>query len=90
MDDADDLSAEDREIVELVRKLRDTGDLHPLIALLRGADGGPTHARTALRVLADLDPDLLVQVALDHLIDENVTDPRLAEQMRRAIRGKKT
>jgi hypothetical protein len=78
---------EEREIAELVRALRDTGNLRPLVTVLRGGDGGPERARDALLLLGELDLELLVQVALDTLIDGFVGDPGLAYQTRREIRG---
>lgn len=83
----DDVSASERETLELVAALVATGNLHPLIARLRDRETGPERARDALRVLAELDRDLLVQIALDTLIDQFVTDPGLAHQPRREARG---
>lgn len=84
----DGLSIDEEKTVELVRTLVDTGNLHPLIALLRAGEHGPEHARDALRVLSEYDVELLVQLVLDHLIHEYVTDPGLALQTRRANRGR--
>ena len=78
---------EDRETAELVKALRATGSLHPLVAVLRGGDGGPDRARDALLLLVELDPELLVQAALDTMIEEHVEDPGRAQQTRREIRG---
>jgi hypothetical protein len=78
---------EERETAELVKALRETGNLRPLVAVLRNADGGPESARDALRLLGELDLELLVQVALDTLIHDYVEDPGLAHQTRREIRG---
>lgn len=50
-------------------------------------DTGPERARDALRVLGDLDIELLVQLALDTLIDQYVEDPGVAHQTRRERRG---
>jgi hypothetical protein len=72
--------------VELVEVLVATGDLRPLVPLLR-ADGGPEHARQALCLLGALDADLLVQVALNTLIADYVDDPAVAEQLRLEVRG---
>ena len=69
--------------IDLVSKLVATGNLHPLIDALRNGEHGPEDARDALRVLADLDVDRLVQIALDTLITEYVPDPGLAHQPRR-------
>jgi hypothetical protein len=79
-------SEEERDTVFLVGLLRATADTRPLVALLRGADGGPERARDALSLLGELDRELLVQVALDALIDGNVADPAMAEQTRRVLR----
>lgn len=78
---------EERETAELVKALRRTGDLSPLATVLRAPDGGPERARDALQLLGELDVELLVQVALDALIDRYVADPALARQTRRQIRG---
>jgi hypothetical protein len=82
-----DLSAEERETLELVQALIASGNLHPLVERLRAGETGPERARDALVVLSDLDRDLLVQLALDTLIDQYVGDPGLAHQTRREIRG---
>jgi hypothetical protein len=72
---------------ELVRALRETGNLRPLVAVLRSSDGGPECARDALLLLGELDLELLVQVALDTMIQDYVEDPGLAHQTRREMRG---
>jgi hypothetical protein len=82
-------SEQEADTVELVALLRATADAGPLIALLRGADGGPERARDALSFLGELDRELLVQVALDALIDGYFADPASAEQTRRVIRGQR-
>ena len=84
---ADGLSIEERTAMELAAQLVASGNLHPLIARLREGDVGPENARDALRVLAELDIDLLVQITLDGLITAYVDDPGLAHQPRRAVRG---
>lgn len=84
---ADDLSPQERTTLELVRQLVTTGNLHPLIARLRDGQLGPESARDALRVLGELDRDLLVQVTLDSLITSYLEDPGLAHQPRREVRG---
>lgn len=73
--------------MELAEQLVASGNLHPLIARLREGAVGPENARDALRVLAELDVDLLVQITLDSLITTYVDDPGLAYQPRRAVRG---
>ncbi len=80
-------TAAERETLDLVQDLVESGSLHPLVARLRAGDTGPERARDALRVLGELDLDLLVQVALDTLIDQYVEDPGLAHQTRRETRG---
>ena len=87
---ADDLSPEEQATLELVTELAASGNLHPLIARLREGDIGPESARDALRVLAELDPDLLVQITLDGLITTYLEDPGLAHQPRRVVRTEET
>jgi hypothetical protein len=84
---AEELTPEEQETFALAERVRKDGDTAPLVAVLRGADGGPERARDALALLAELDPSLLVQVALDALIEEYFDDPAAAEQTRRVIRG---
>jgi hypothetical protein len=62
------LAAHERMIVGVVAQLHDDGESAPLTALVHGGQEGLTHAREALEVLGELDPQLLVQVALDALI----------------------
>jgi hypothetical protein len=81
------LTAEERATVDLVVRLIESGNLHPLIARLRHGEIGPENARDALRVLAELDLDLLLQIALDALIGMYLEDPGLAHQPRREVRG---
>ena len=87
MGSTEDFSQEERETAELVKALRSSGNLRPLVSLLRGSDGGPERARDALLMLGELDLDVLVQVALDTLIDDYVDNPALALQTRRHIHG---
>lgn len=82
-----ELTAEERETLDLVQDLIASGNLRPLIEQLRAGDTGPERARDALKVLGDLDLDLLVQLALDTLVDQYVEDPGLAHQTRREARG---
>jgi hypothetical protein len=84
---ADDLLPRERVTLDLVTELRDSGNLHPLIERLREGDIGPESARDALRVLAELDLDLLVQITLDSLVATYLLDPGLAHQPRRVVRG---
>jgi hypothetical protein len=81
------LTPEELETAELIKALRTTGNLRPLVAVLRNADGGPERARDALLMLGELDVELLVQIALDTMIHDYVEDPGLAHQPRREIRG---
>ena len=62
------LAAHERMIVDLVAQLHDDGESAPLTALVHRGQEGLAHAREALEVLGELDPQLLVQVALDALI----------------------
>ena len=80
------LSPEERATVELVRALRETGNLHPLVEALRNGVAGPKRARDALRLLGELDLDLLVQVCLDTMIRDHLDDSGIAYQTRRQIR----
>lgn len=79
-------SEQEREVIFLVGLLRATADTKPLVSLLRGGDGGPERARDALSLLGELDRELLVQVALDALIDGNFADAAAAAQTRRVVR----
>jgi hypothetical protein len=81
---------EERETALLVEVLRETGNLRPLVTVLRDDDGGPERARDALLLLGELDLELLVQIALDTLIHDYVEDHGLAHQTRREIRGSDT
>jgi hypothetical protein len=75
---------------QLAAQLRDSANLHPLIARLRKGEVGPERARDALRTLAELDIDLLLQITLDGLISVYLEDPGLAHQPRRAVRPEQT
>jgi hypothetical protein len=90
MEFIDDLPADERTATKLAAQLRDSGNLHPLIARLRKGELGPERARNALRILAELDIDLLVQITLDALISVYLEDPGLAHQPRRAVRSEQT
>jgi hypothetical protein len=79
----EELTAAEHETLELVRDLVESGNLHPLIERLRAGDTGPERARDALKTLGELELALLVQLALDTLIDLYLTDPGLAHQPRR-------
>ena len=82
----DDLSSNERATAQLAAQLRDSANLHPLIARLRKGEVGPERARDVLRTLAELDIDLLVQITLDGLISAYLEDPGLAHQPRRVVR----
>ena len=84
---ADDLSLEEQATLELATELVATGNLHPLIARLRDGELGPESARDALRVIAELDLDLLVQITLDSLVTTYLDDAGLAHQTRRVVPG---
>jgi hypothetical protein len=84
---AADLPPEEHATLELVTQLVASGNLHPLIARLRDGEIGPESTRDALRILAEFDPDLMVQITLDGLITTYLEDPGLAHQTRREVRG---
>ena len=69
----------------MVEALIATGNLGPLVELLHGADGGPERARDALQLLGELNLDVLVQFALDTLIEDHFEDPAQARQTRRVL-----
>jgi hypothetical protein len=75
----DDLPPDERAAAGLAARLWDSGNLHPLIAQLRNGEIGPNCARDALRVLAELDVELLVQMTLDGLISAYLEYPGLAQ-----------
>lgn len=81
--DDSELTPAERANAELVRRLVATGNLRPLVEALRNGDTGPEDAREALVLLADLDVERLVQIALDTLISEYLEEPGLAHQPRR-------
>lgn len=87
MADMDGLTPDEQRTADLVERLRDTGNLQPLIDALRAGEAGPERARDALQLLGELDLLLLVQVSLDTLIRDYVAQPRLAVQNRRVVRG---
>ena len=82
---ADDLSAEEEATLELATELVATGNLHPLIARLRDGEVGQESARDALRILAELDLDLLVQITLDSVITTHLDEPAVALQPLRVV-----
>lgn len=82
----DQPTAEERAALTLARQLVADADIGPLIAALRDGDGGPERVRDALTLLAELDPDVIVQVALDALVQAHLNDPAAAHQTRRIER----
>ena len=76
----------EQEVLSLVRRLLADGDTAPLIALLQDGRAGPERVRDALIIIADLDPELIVQVALDALLRAHVDDHRADHQTRRVTR----
>lgn len=79
-------SDEEREALALAHQLVADGDTGPLITSLREGRDGPERVRSALVFLGELDPDLIVQVALDALIQAHVSKPSTARQTRRIVR----
>ncbi|HEX7298530.1 MAG TPA: hypothetical protein VF257_05960 [Solirubrobacteraceae bacterium] len=86
MADSDGFESREKEILSLVARLRADADISALLALLRTDEDGPERVRDALAVLAELDPELIVQVALDALIAGHLGAPATAEQTRRVLR----
>jgi hypothetical protein len=76
--DLEQLTAHERLIVGVVAELRANDETAPLAALVRDGGEALEHAREALEVLGELDPRLLVQVALDALVRAHVDDPGAA------------
>jgi hypothetical protein len=87
MASVDDLPSDEAATIELAAQLRASGNLRPLIARLQDGEVGPERARDALRTLAELDPDLVVQITLDGLISAYLEAPGLAHQRRRVVRS---
>jgi hypothetical protein len=71
-------TAEEEQALALVRQLRADGDTAALITSLRDGHQGHERVRDALTLLAELDADLVVQVALDALIQAHINDPAAA------------
>jgi hypothetical protein len=74
------LSAYERAIVGVVAELRDNVDAASITALVR--DGGEAlgYVREALEVLGELDPQLLVRVAIDALVSAHVDARAVVDQ----------
>jgi hypothetical protein len=66
------LTAHERVIVNVVAQLRVDGETAPLTAWVRAGGEALECVREALEVLGELDPQLLVQVALDALVSAPV------------------
>ncbi len=49
------LTPEEQQTADLVDALKKTGNLHPLIEVLRDGEAGPERARDALQLLGELD-----------------------------------
>jgi hypothetical protein len=60
--------------VGVVAQLRGSDDAAPITALVRGGGDALEFVREALDVLGELDPHLLVRVALDALVCAHVDD----------------
>ena len=76
--------------MDLATQVVASGNLDPLIARLRDGEVGPESARDALRVIAELDLDLLVQITLDSLVTTYLDDPGRAHQPRRVVAGERS
>jgi hypothetical protein len=79
-------TAAEREALALARRLVADGDTGPLITSLRDGRDGPERVRNALTFIAELDPDLIVQVALAALIQAHGDDPAAARRTRTIVR----
>jgi hypothetical protein len=66
--DREPLTAHERAIVGIVADLRANVDAASITALVRDEGEGLEYVREALEVLGELDPQLLVRVALDALV----------------------
>jgi hypothetical protein len=68
------LTAHEREIVGIAVQLRASVDAAPIPALVRDGGQALEFVREALEVLGELDPQLLVLVALDALVGAHSSD----------------
>jgi hypothetical protein len=73
--DLEPLTAHERAIAGVVAELRDNVDAGSITALVRHGGEALGYVREALEVLGELDPQLLVRVALDALVSAHL-DPR--------------
>ena len=80
-------SPDETRTAELVRELRSTGTLRPLLTPLQESDGGPRRARDALLMLGELDLEALVQIALDTLLSDPAKDRASTFQTIRVVGG---
>ena len=70
MSTTDGLTRAEHAATELVQRLIATGHLGPLVESLRDGAHGHEDAREALRLLVELDPERLVQLALDSVVSQ--------------------
>ena len=71
----DELTPAERTSAELARAVVDAGHLGPLVEELENGEQRREGARVALRTLVELDPDRLVQIALDTPVDQYCGGP---------------
>jgi hypothetical protein len=74
------LTAHERAIVGVVAQLRANDEAAPVAALVRDGGEALERVREALEVLGELDPQLLVQVALDALVYARVDNAGVATE----------
>ena len=68
--DLAELTPDERTSADLAGSLLETGNLKGLIQAVKTGEQSTETAREVLNTLVELDPDRLVQIALDTLIDE--------------------
>jgi hypothetical protein len=76
----DPQTADEEQTLSLVRQQRAEVDTAALITSLQDGRQGPERVRDALTLLAELDPDLIVQIALDALIQAHINDAAAASR----------
>ena len=76
----DPQTADEEQTLSLVRQQRAEVDTAALITSLQDGRRGPERVRDALTLLAELDPDLIVQIALDALIQAHINDAAAASR----------